>query len=179
MIYLYAKAIHIIFVVCWMAGLFYIVRLFVYHTEAKQKGEVEHQILHQQFTIMEKRLWWAITTPSMYLTVIAGLVMLYQVPALLTMGWMHVKLTFVLGLIFYHFSCQRILFRLRAGTSRWTSQHLRLWNEVATILLFAIVFVVVLKSAVNWIYGVLGLLVLSIFLMMAVRVYKRFRAAAK
>ena len=160
-----------------MVGLFYIVRLLGYQSEAKQKSDQEYQILHRQFTIMEKRLWWAITTPSMYLTVLAGLVMLYEVPALLTAGWMHVKLAFVLALVAYHFVCQRILFRLRDELNQWSSQRLRIWNEVATILLFAIVFVVVLKSALSWIFGVLGILVFSIVLMMAVRVYKRFRAA--
>lgn len=80
MIYLYAKAIHIIFVICWMAGLFYIVRLFIYHTEAKQKGELAYGILHRQFIVMESKLWWIITTPAMYLAVLAGLTMLYLSP---------------------------------------------------------------------------------------------------
>lgn len=175
MIYLYAKAIHIIFVVCWMAGLFYMVRLFIYHTEAKQKPVQEYQILHRQFMVMENRLWWVITTPSMYLTVGAGLVMLYQVPTLLQMGWMHVKLALVLGLIGYHFSCQRIMWRLRDERNTWSSGRLRMWNEVATLFLFAIVFVVVLKSAVTWIFGVLGLFVLALLLMLGIRLYKRFR----
>lgn len=175
MIYLYAKAIHIIFVVCWMAGLFYMVRLFIYHTEAKQKPEQEYQILHRQFILMESRLWWVITTPAMYLTVLAGLVMLYQSPALLQAGWMHVKLSFVLGLIAYHFICQKIMFRLKTESNRWTSGHLRMWNEVATIILFAIVFMVVLKSAVSWIFGVLGLLTLAILLMMGIKLYKKYR----
>lgn len=175
MIYLYAKAIHIIFVVCWMAGLFYMVRLFIYHTEAKLKPAQEYQVLHRQFMLMESRLWWVITTPSMYLTVLAGLVMLYQVPTLLQAGWMHVKLAFVLGLIAYHFVCQRIMWRLRAERNTWTSGRLRIWNEVATIFLFAIVFIVVLKSAVSWIFGVLGLLLLAILLMLGIRFYRRFR----
>lgn len=175
MIYLYAKAIHIIFVVCWMAGLFYMVRLFIYHTEARDKSVEEYQILHKQFMLMESRLWWVITTPSMYLTVVAGLVMLYQAPALLQAGWMHVKLTFVLGLIAYHFISERIMRRLREEKSTWTSGRLRMWNEVATLFLFAIVFMVVLKSAVSWIFGVAGLLLLSIMLMMGIRLYKRYR----
>lgn len=175
MIYLYAKAIHIIFVVCWMAGLFYMVRLFIYHTEARDKSVEEYQILHKQFMLMESRLWWVITTPSMYLTVVAGLVMLYQAPALLQAGWMHVKLTFVLGLIIYHFISERIMMRLREEKSGWTSGRLRMWNEVATLFLFAIVFMVVLKSAVSWIFGVAGLLLLSIMLMMGIRLYKRYR----
>ncbi len=175
MLYLYAKALHIIFVITWMAGLFYMVRLFIYHTEAKQKPEHEYQVLHRQFMMMERKLWWIITTPSMYLAVAAGLTMLYVVPGLLQAGWMHVKLTFVLGLIGYHFICQRIMVGLRDETNKWTSLRLRLWNELATVLLFAIVFVVVLKSAVSWIYGVLGLLLLAAMLMLAVRWYKRFR----
>jgi len=175
MLYLYAKAVHIIFVITWMAGLFYMVRLFIYHTEAKQKPDDEYRILHHQFMVMESKLWWIITTPSMYLAVAAGLTMVFLAPALLGAGWMHVKLTFVLGLVAYHFICQRILYRLRGETSRWTSMRLRVWNELATVLLFAIVFTVVLKSAVNWIYGVLGLLILSTMLMLAVKWYKKIR----
>jgi len=175
MLYLYAKAIHIIFVITWMAGLFYMVRLFIYHTEAKQKPEHEYRVLHRQFVVMESKLWWIITTPSMYLTVLAGLTMLYLAPGLLKTGWMHVKLVFVLGLVAYHFICQRIMLRLRDETNRWTSIRLRLWNELATVMLFAIVFTVVLKSAINWIYGVLGLLLLSVMLMLAVRWYKKIR----
>lgn len=175
MLYLYAKAIHIIFVVCWMAGLFYIVRLFIYHTEAKQRPVAEYQILHRQFMVMERKLWWIITTPAMYLTVAAGLVMLYVNPALLQTGWMHVKLAFVLGLVGYHFACQRMMFNLGNEVNTWTSTRLRLWNELATVLLFAIVFVVVLKSAINWIYGVVGLVLLGVMLMIAVKLYKKIR----
>ncbi|SEN59179.1 putative membrane protein [bacterium A37T11] len=175
MFFLYAKAIHIIFVICWMAGLFYMVRLFIYHTEAKQRLDAEYRLLHNQFVMMEKKLWWVITTPSMYLAVLAGLAMLYDTPALLHAPWMHVKLTFVLGLLVYHFICQRIMGKLTRNESNWTSIKLRLWNELATLLLFAIVFTVVLKSAINWIYGVFGLMVFAVMLMLAVKLYKRFR----
>ena len=175
MLYLYAKAIHIIFVICWMAGLFYVVRLFIYHTEARRRPVAEYQVLHRQFVVMERKLWWIITTPAMYLTIVAGLVMLYVNPALLQVGWMHVKLAFVLGLVGYHFVCQRVMFNLRTEVNTWTSTRLRLWNELATVLLFAIVFVVVLKSAINWIYGVVGLLLLGVMLMVAVKLYKKLR----
>lgn len=175
MIYLYAKAIHIIFVICWMAGLFYMVRLFIYHTEARDKEPQAYQVLHEQFKLMERKLWWIITTPAMYLTVLAALVMLWQNPALLRMSWMQVKLVFVLGLIIYHFICQRMMFRLAGEQSKWTSMGLRLWNELATLLLFAIVFVVVLKSATNWLYGFFGLLLIAVLLMAAVKIYKRLR----
>lgn len=176
MIYLYTKAVHIIFVVCWMAGLFYMVRLFIYHTEAKSRPLHEYAILHRQFSIMESKLWWIITTPAMYLTVTAGLAMLYINPALLQTGWMHVKLMFVLGLLAYHFACQRIMVRLQSDASSWSSTQLRLWNELATVLLFAIVFTVVLKSALDWIFGVLGLLILAVLLMLAVKLYKKYRS---
>lgn len=175
MIYLYAKAIHIIFVICWMAGLFYMVRLFIYHTEARGKGPVAYEILHKQFVVMEKKLWWIITTPSMYLTVLAGLVMLSQSPGLLKASWMHVKLVFVLGLLIYHFLCQFMMRKLENEQSRWTSMGLRLWNELATLFLFAIVFIVVLKSATNWLYGFFGLIILAVMLMVAVKIYKRLR----
>lgn len=175
MVYLYAKAIHIIFVICWMAGLFYMPRLFVYHTEAKQKSEIEYQVLHKQFVIMENRLWWVITTPSMYLVVISALVMLYINPALLSTGWMQVKLGFVAALIAYHFFSQKIMYRLRDEKSNWTSTHLRMWNEVSTIILFAIVFLVILKSAIGWVFGVLGIFGLGILLMILVKLYKKYR----
>jgi len=173
--YLYAKAIHIIFVVCWMAGLFYMVRLFIYHTEAKSRPSNEYEILHKQFVLMERKLWWVITTPAMYLTILAAAVMMHLNPAWWLQPWLHVKLVFVLGLLVYHFICQRMMFNLAAEKSRWTSTKLRLWNELATLLLFAIVFTVVLKSAINWIYGVVGLVVFAIMLMVAVKLYKRFR----
>ncbi|MCT1532906.1 MULTISPECIES: protoporphyrinogen oxidase HemJ [Sphingobacterium] len=177
MLYLYAKAIHIIFVICWMAGLFYMPRLFVYHTEAKQKTDIEYQVLHKQFVVMENRLWWVITTPAMYLTIASALVMLYVNPALLTVGWMQVKLCFVAALVLYHFKSQQIMHQLRDEKSTWTSTQLRMWNEVSTIILFAIVFLVILKSAFGWIFGVVGIVGLGIVLMILVKLYKKYRKA--
>lgn len=173
--YQYVLAIHIIFVVCWMAGLFYIVRLFIYHREAQDKPEPARTILSDQFEIIEKKLWWIIATPSMYLVIIAGATMLYLHSGLLQLSWLHVKLTFVLGLIVYHFTCQKIMKQMANGVFKWTSIQLRLWNELATILLFAIVFLVVLKSAVNWIFGVIGIILFSLIMMSAVKIYKYFR----
>jgi len=175
MLYLYAKAIHVIFVICWMAGLFYMPRLFVYHTEAKMKSDAEYQVLHKQFMVMESRLWQVITTPAMYIAISSALVMLYLNPALLSAGWMQVKLCFVAGLIGYHFVSQRIMNQLKMGKSTWTSSQLRLWNEVSTVILFAIVFLVVLKSAFGWLIGVIGLLSLCILLMILVKLYKKYR----
>lgn len=177
MIYLYAKAIHIIFVICWMAGLFYMPRLFIYHTEAKDQSKEAYTVLHKQFSIMENRLWWVITTPAMYITVFSALVMLYVNPSLLQMGWMHVKLLFVAAMIAYHFISQRMMFNLRDEKSTLSSSKLRMWNEVSTVLLFSIVFTVVLKSALNWIYGVVGLLSLAILLMILIKAYKKYRTS--
>lgn len=173
--YDYVKAVHIIFVVCYMAGLFYSVRLFIYHTEAQEKPEPDRKILSEQFTIMERKLWNIITIPSMILTVVAGITMLIMRPIWLHFGWMHLKLTFVVVLGIYHHMCQNKIKQMANGVFKWTSTQLRLWNELATLLLFAIVFLVVLKSALNWIFGVVGLVALAVILMIAVKIYKRYR----
>jgi putative membrane protein len=173
--YLYILAVHIIFMVCWMAGLFYIIRLFIYHTEANVRPELERKILQDQFVIMEHKLWYIITVPAMVLTVLAGASMIYTRPGLLHAPWLHVKLTFVVFLLIYHFICQGILKQLKRGVFTMTSTQLRLWNELATILLFAIVFTVVLKSAIDWIYGLIGLVSLAVVLMIAVKLYKNYR----
>ncbi len=175
MTYQYVLAIHIIFVVCWFAGLFYIVRLFIYHTEAQELPEPDRTILSKQYEIMERRLWNIITVPSMVLTVLAGAIMLYLVPAWLQQPWMHIKLTFVALLLVYHFMCQVKIKQMRYGLFVWSSMRLRLWNEVATILLFAIVFLAVLKNSVSWIYGSVGIILLSMLIMLGAKVYKYYR----
>ena len=173
--YQYILAIHIIFVVCWMAGLFYIVRLFVYHTEAQDKPQPDRKILSDQFEIMERRLWNAITVPSMYIVLAAGVTMVYLVPGWLQQPWLQIKLVFVLGLVVYHFICQNIIKQMRKGIFKWTSTQLRIWNEVATIFLFAIVFLAVLKNGLSWIYGVIGIILFSLIIMSAVKIYKYYR----
>lgn len=173
--YKYILAIHIIFVVCWMAGLFYIVRLFIYHTEAQDKPEPDRKILSDQFVIMERRLWNVITIPSMWLTLIAGIAMLYLVPGWLKQPWLHIKLCFVAGLIVYHYICQAKIKQMRFGLFTWTSTQLRIWNEVATIFLFAIVFLAVIKDGLSWIFGTVGIVVFSMIVMSGVKIYKYYR----
>lgn len=170
------KSLHIIFMVSWFAGLFYMVRLFIYHVEAQEKEEVERSILSGQFVIMEKKLWWIITTPAMILTVLFGVWMLSlnwdyykQAP------WMHIKLSFVVFLLIYHFICQKIMFNFHRNHFNWTSIKLRLWNELATLFLVSIVFLVVLKDSFNWIKGTLGFFGVAILLMIAIQWYKRLR----
>ncbi len=169
------KALHIIFVVTWFAGLFYIVRLFIYHVEACQKQETEKNILTEQFKIMEKRLWYGITWPSAVLAVLFGTILLIHTPDFLEMPWMRVKLIIVTLLVGYHFLCGKILEKLKTNTVNFTSNQLRIWNEMATIFLVSIVFLVELQNTFNWVYALLGLLVFSGLLMIAICIYRKIR----
>lgn len=173
--YNHVLALHIIFIVCWFAGLFYSVRLFIYHTEANDRPDLERKILQDEYIKIESRLWNIITTPAMYLTVIAGVTMLFLNSGLLSMPWMHVKLSFVFLLLLYHFKCQSIMSQLKVGIFKMSSYKLRLWNEVATLFLVAIVFMAVLKSGVNWIFGLIGFLIFAIIIMLTVKWYKSYR----
>ena len=128
---------------------------------------------------MQHKLWYIITTPAMVISVLAGIAMIWVNPVLLSMNWMLVKLAFVLGLLVYHFLCQNIMNKLKQGIFTWSSTQLRLWNELATIFLVAIVFTVILKSAVDWIYGLTGLVVFSAVIMSAVKIYKYYRLKGK
>lgn len=170
------KALHIIFVVSWFAGLFYMVRLFIYHVEAQAKSDVEKEILSHQFIIMEKKLWWIITTPAMVLSVVFGTWMVVINPSYLYAPWFQIKLIFVLLLLIYHFLCQNIMVKFKQNIFGWKSNQLRLWNELATLFLVAIVFLVVLKSTFNWIAGTLGFFGVAVGLMIAIQIYKRLRS---
>ena len=174
-LYNYIKSLHLIFVITWFAGLFYIVRLFVYQIEANQKPSPEREILLTQYKIMTYRLWYIITWPSAVLATIFALLLLHLNPGFLEMPWMRVKLVFVFLLFVYHFKCQKIYTELQKETVKYTSNFMRLWNEGATIILFAVVFLVLLKNAINWIFGVIGIIVFSIVIMLGFKLYKRIR----
>ncbi|MDG2193762.1 MAG: CopD family protein [Polaribacter sp.] len=173
--FLYVKALHIIFVITWFAGLFYIIRLFIYHVEAEDKEEPAREILQTQYKLMSKRLWYIITWPSAILASFFAFWMLYKEPAYLQMTWMLVKLSFVGILYVYHGICHSIFKELQNDIVKYSSFKLRVWNEVATIILFAIVFLVTLKSAINWIWGVVGIILFGILLMLGIKLYKRIR----
>lgn len=173
--YLYIKSLHLIFVVTWFAGLFYIPRLFIYHIEAWQKPSPDKEILSEQLKLMTKRLWYIITWPSAVLCVLTAIWLLILMPEWLQQPWMHVKLVFVVLLLGYHFKCHRIFKQLQRDEVKYTSKFMRIWNEVATIILFAVVFLVILKSAFNWIYGIVGMFALMILLMLGIRWYKKVR----
>ncbi|MCU0404217.1 MAG: CopD family protein [Chitinophagaceae bacterium] len=174
--FLYLKAIHIIFIVTWFAGLFYMPRLFVYIAENQLKPEPDKSILNKQLLTMSRRLWYGITWPSAILTLIFGGWVWYLYPS--TPSWLKIKLGLVAGLYLYHFSLEVIYRRQANGTSRYTGNQMRIWNEVATILLIPIVMLVVVKNNMSIIYGLLGLLLLIIFLLAAIRIYKRIRESA-
>lgn len=169
------KSLHIIFIVTWFAGLFYIVRLFIYHTEANDKPEPDKSILFNQYKIMEKRLWYIITWPSFIITIILGPWLLIQHHAeKLTMGWMHLKLGFVILLSVYHLITHRMFKQFQRDEIKFNSTKLRLWNEVATLLLFVIVFLIVYQR-LDFYYGIFGFFGLTISLMLGIKMYKKIR----
>ena len=171
--YLYLKALHIIFIVTWFAGLFYIPRLFIYNTEAIEKPAEIKNALHQQFGIMISRLWFGITWPSAILTLILGGAVWYQLAE--TPQWLIIKLGFVVLLYVYHISLHVLVKQQLRGVFRYTSQQLRIWNEVATILLVAIVMLVVVKQSLSAVWGIIGLIGFIILLMSAIKIYKMIR----
>lgn len=174
--YFYIKALHIIFIVTWFAGMFYIVRLFVYNAEAAGKAEPEKSILQTQLNLMIRRLWFGITWPSAILTLIFGPLMWYQMGAL--PSWLMVKLAFVIGLYCYHLSLHAIYKQQAKGIFNYSSQKLRIWNEVATIFLVAIVMLATVKESMSWLWGLIGLIGFVIILMSAIRIYKQIRKKA-
>ena len=173
--YNYIKALHLIFVITWFAGLFYIPRLFIYQIEAFYKPSPEKEILGKQLKLMAKRLWFIITWPSAVLATFFAVLLLILMPSWLQQGWMHVKLAFVLLLIIYHLKSHQIYKQLQRDEVKYTSRFMRIWNEGATLILFSIVFLVILKNSINWIFGVVGILVLMILLMLGIKLYKSIR----
>lgn len=173
--YDYIKSLHLIFVITWFAGLFYIPRLFVYQIEASQKPSPDKEILGNQLKLMAKRLWFIITWPSSILATLFAIWLLVLIPGWLEQPWMHVKLVFVVLLIIYHLKCHHIYKQLQNDVIKWSSNQMRMWNEGSTIILFSVIFLVVVRDAVNWIYGVIGIISLSVLLMMGIKLYKRIR----
>lgn len=150
------------------------VRLFIYSTEANVKPEPEKSILIKQLLIMQNRLWYMITWPSATITLILG-VWLAFLSNYWTQPWFILKSAFLIGLYLYHIICHLLNKQMNNGIFNYTSKQYRIWNEVATLFLFAIVFIVVMKSTLNWIWGILGLVALSTLLMIGIKLYKKFR----
>ncbi len=173
--YLYLKALHIIFIVTWFSGLFYIVRLFIYNAEANEKPEPEKTILKNQFSIMIRRLWLGITWPSAIITLILGPLLIYINPAILD-TWLWIKIGFVIGLYFYHYSLNLLYLQQKNNVFKYSSQQLRLWNEVATVFLISIVILVVVKQSLSVVWGLLGLVLFIFLLLSSIKIYKLVRA---
>jgi putative membrane protein len=178
--YNYLKALHIIFIVTWFAGMFYMPRLFIYNTEAGGKTEEERIILRNQFKIMMTRLWYGITVPSAILTLIFGPLVMFiggwNKTILEPVGrWLLIKLIFVVLLYVYFYSLHRIYKQQVKGIFKYTSQQLRIWNEVATIFLVAIVMLAVVKQSLSFVWGLVGLIAFIILLMSAIKIYKMIR----
>lgn len=182
--YFYFKAIHIIFVVTWFAGIFYMPRLLIYNREANDKPPEAKAILQSQFTVMMKRLWYGITWPSALLTLIFGLTLLIKGNWLAIVFekeglWLLLKLILVLFLYLYQFATHRIFTQQLKGIFKYNSQQLRMWNEVATLFLISIVMLVVVKQGISLLWGLVGTVLLVIVLMLAIKIYKRVRTKSK
>ena len=173
--YLYIKALHLIFVITYFAGLFYMPRLMVYLVEAAERPQSEADIIVPQLQLMMRRLWQIITIPSAVLGLIFGLWMLWMNPFLLGKSWMLVKLVFVGLLILYHIKTHRFYKGFLYGNVQRSASFFRIWNEGATLILFAVIFLAILKDSIHWIFGLLGLFGLAFLLMLGIRLYKRHR----
>jgi len=135
---LWLKAFHIVFVVTWFAGLFYLPRLFVYHAVATDAVSLE------RFQIMERRLF-AIMTVGAVLAAVFGMSMVISAPGYLEAAWLHAKLTLVLVLIGYHIWCYRLMIALAAGRSKHSQRWYKLFNEAPALLLIGIVILATVK----------------------------------
>jgi putative membrane protein len=158
--FFWAKALHLVSVVSWFAGLFYLGRLFIYHAEALQKSEPDRSILHAQYTLMEKRLWRAITSPASGATFLTGVWLLYLSGAW-RLPWFHVKAVLLLALFTYHSVSNGFRVNLAAGRAR-PMRFYRFWNEAATVLMFGIVFTAVFKRVAGIGYGMIAVAVLTV-----------------
>ena len=179
MAYYWFKAFHIIGVVVWFAGLFYLVRLFIYHVEAEEEAEPKRSILQDQFAIMETRLLKIITTPGMIVTLAMAGGLVWQNPDVLHQGWMQAKLGFVVLLMAYHMYCAKLRKQLAKGECKWGPKQLRALNEAPTLLLVTIVMLVIFKNnfptnATTWL---IAGLVLSF--LVTIQLYARKRRLAK
>jgi protoporphyrinogen IX oxidase len=176
-IYEVGKTIHFIGLISWFAGLFYLPRLFIYHIEALEKQEPEKSVLVSQFGLMEKRLYSIIMNPAMILTYIGGLTMIfyYGWEWFTANIWMHWKLGFVILLTGYHHYNKIIIRKLEKGEAFMTSNQLRFYNEIATILLLAIVLLAVFKSRLDFIYAFVTIIIFMFLLMLGIKAYKNYR----
>ncbi|TAG47113.1 MAG: protoporphyrinogen oxidase HemJ [Runella slithyformis] len=174
----YFKAFHIVGAVAWFAGLFYLVRMFVYHVEADQKPEALREPFKEQFGLMEARVYQVICNPAMMLTWTCGLVMTFLNPAYWQMGWFHVKFALLLLLTAYHLWCKYTIGQLKQGKKPFTSFQFRLLNELPTLFLVSIVLLGVLQNMLNFFYAFGGVLAFGVLLVFFAKWYRKSRENA-
>ena len=174
---LFFKALHVIGFVAWFAGLFYLVRMFVYHVEAFDRPQPDRDILARQTNLMEWRVYRIICNPAVVITWVCGILMiwLYGWEWLQVNWWMQVKLVLLLGLTIYHHSCKSVIQKLERGERPYTSFQFRLLNEVPTLFLVVISLLAVFKNAFNPWYTLVGMLAFGVLLFAAAKMYRRSR----
>ncbi|MGC6403912.1 MAG: protoporphyrinogen oxidase HemJ [Candidatus Comchoanobacterales bacterium] len=138
MLYLYIKSLHIIALICWYAGLFYLPRLFVYHASTTD------DISHKRFSLMAYRLYYFIMMPSMIFTVLSGF-WLASILGVWAQTWFQLKLSLVILLLIFHFSCGFFQSKLASGTSHYSERFFRFFNEIPTLILLIVIPLVVVK----------------------------------
>jgi putative membrane protein len=173
--YLWFKTLHIVGVVVWFAGLFYIVRLFIYHREAEELDGALKGAFQAQYGLMERRLANIITTPGMVVALAMAAGLLSVQPTWIHQGWLQVKLGFVAALLVYHWFCYRLMGQLQQGSCQWSPKQLRALNELPTLLLVIVVMLAVFKnqfptSAATWFIAAL-----VVFMAGSIQFYARWR----
>jgi putative membrane protein len=150
-------------------------RLLVHIIEANQKPEPEKSILLKQLKKMASPLWFGIAWPSAIITLIMGTSLIVNQPSWLQHGFMHIKLTLVFFLYLYHFSIHYLFKQLRNDVVKFSSTQIRFWNEVATLFLISIVFIIVLKNALSIVWGLAGLILVTLSITLGIKLYKKYR----
>ncbi|AIH01407.1 hypothetical protein AWR41_01755 [Riemerella anatipestifer] len=178
MAYLIIKALHIIFLVSYFAGIFYLVRLFVYYKDTDDFDTPKQTVLREQYLFMMRRLWNIITVPAGVLMLLFGIILIIMNPYLMKMPWFHLKLSFLIGLAVYHYWCwKKVLVVKNLNFSELSTSNLKLRqaNEIATFLLFLVVFTVILKAFVidYWWQLIVGFLVLVVVIMLTVKLVNK------
>jgi len=168
---------HLIFMVAWFVGLFYLIRLYVYHIEAMDKPEVEARILTQQYTIMERRLFTIIMRPAMIMTWVFGVSLIYLrgMEWFSENYWLHAKLLLVFLLSGYTDHAGRWIDKLEQGIRVLNPQQMRLYNEVPTLFLVTIILLAVYKNLINFGYTLIGIFLFAIVLVLLTKMYRRIR----
>ncbi|MEH2038221.1 protoporphyrinogen oxidase HemJ [Nostoc sp.] len=179
MAYSWFKAFHIVGFVVWFAGLFYLVRLFIYHVEANLEPEPARTILKNQYQIMEKRLYYIITNPGMFVTIAMAIGLVSTEPDILKEGWLHIKLLFVAILIGYHHYCARLMKKLAVDECGWSGQQLRALNEAPTVMLVAIVLLAVFKNNLPTDIAAWAIFAMIILMAVTIQLYAKKRRQDK